>query len=104
MIGTALSLLMGQIAIPVMGNAMMIMATYNAMFPEPLNLLKYMMFMIPMGFLMMATFVMIMRFILRVDVSPLKNFDPAMFGGTQKATRDMKLAILFFVIYMVLVV
>ena len=104
MLGTALSLLMGQISIPVMGNALMIMATYNAMFPEPLNLLKYMAFMIPMAFLMLATFVVIMRFILRVDVTPLKNFDPAMFGGTQKATRDMKLAIMFFVIYMVLVV
>ncbi|MBR5319939.1 MAG: hypothetical protein IKU46_10150 [Peptococcaceae bacterium] len=104
MLGTALSLLMGQISIPVMGNAMMIMATYNAMFPEPLNLLQYMLFMIPMGFLMMATYVMVMRFVLRVDVSPLKDFDPAMFGGNQKATRDMKLAIMFFVIYMVLVV
>ncbi|MBQ5668785.1 MAG: hypothetical protein IIV42_05825 [Peptococcaceae bacterium] len=104
MIGTALALLMGQISIPVMGNAMMIMATYNAMFPVPLNLLQYMAFMIPMGFLMMATFVCIMRFVLRVDVSPLKNFDPAMFGGTQKASRDMKLAMMFFVIYMVLVV
>jgi di/tricarboxylate transporter len=61
-------------------------------------------FMIPMGFLMMATFVCIMRFVLRVDVAPLKNFDPAMFGGTQKASRDMKLAMMFFVIYMVLVV
>ena len=104
MIGTALALLMGQISIPVMGNAMMIMATYNAMFPVPLNLLQYMAFMIPMGFLMMATFVCIMRFVLRVDVAPLKNFDPAMFGGTQKASRDMKLAMMFFVIYMVLVV
>lgn len=104
MIGTALALLMGQISIPVMGNAMMIMATYNAMFPVPLNLLQYMAFMIPMGFLMMATFVCIMRFVLRLDVAPLKNFDPAMFGGTQKASRDMKLAMMFFVIYMVLVV
>ncbi|MBQ2003806.1 MAG: hypothetical protein II239_02130 [Peptococcaceae bacterium] len=104
MLGTALALLMGQISIPVMGNAMMIMATYNAMFPVPLNLLQYMAFMIPMGFLMMATFVCIMRFVLRVDVAPLKNFDTAMFGGTQKASRDMKLAMMFFVIYMVLVV
>lgn len=104
MLGTALSLLMGQIAVPVMGNALMIMATYNAMFPEPLNLAKYMLFMIPMGFLMMATFIVIMRFVLRVDVSPLKNFDPSVFGGAKKATRDMKLAISFFVVYMVLVV
>lgn len=33
MIGAALSLLMGQIGIPVMGNALMLVATYNAMFP-----------------------------------------------------------------------
>lgn len=104
MLGTALSLLMGQIAVPVMGNALMIMATYNAMFPEPLNLAKYMLFMIPMGFLMMATFIVIMRFVLRVDVSPLKDFDPSLFGGVKKATRDIKLAIGFFVVYMILVV
>lgn len=104
MLGTALSLLMGQIAIPVMGNALMIMATYNAMFPEPLNLAQYMLFMIPMGFLVILSFVALMRFVFRVDVSPLKNFDPAVFGGTQKATRDQKLAMLFFVVYMILIV
>lgn len=49
MIGAALSLLMGQIGVPVMGNALMLVATYNAMFPEPLNFAKYMLFMIPMG-------------------------------------------------------
>ena len=104
MLGTALSLLMGQIAIPVMGNALMIMATYNAMFPVPLNLAQYMLFMIPMGFLIILSFVALMRFVFRVDVSPLKNFDPAVFGGTQKATRDQKLAMLFFVVYMILIV
>lgn len=104
MLGTGLSMLMGQIAIPVMGNALMIMATYNAMFPVPLNLAKYMIFMIPMGFLMMVTFIVLMRFVFRVDVSPLKNFDPEMFGGNQKATRDQKLAMAFFVVYMVLIV
>ena len=104
MLGTALSLLMGQIAIPVMGNALMIMATYNAMFPVPLNLAQYMLFMIPMGILMILSFVALMRFVFRVDVAPLKNFDPAVFGGTQKATRDQKLAMTFFVIYMILIV
>ena len=104
MIGSAVAMLMGQIAVPVMGNALMIMATYNAMFPEPLNLLKYMMFMFPIALYVMAVFVLLMRFVFRVDVSPLKNYDPSMVGGVQKATRDQKMALLFFTIFLVLMV
>ena len=104
MIGTALSLLMGQIAVPVMGNALMIMATYNAMFPEPLNLAKYMLFMIPTGFFVMAVFVLLMRFVFRVDVTPLREFDPSMVGESTKITRDQKVAIAFFVVYLILIV
>lgn len=104
MIGAALSLLMGQIGIPVMGNALMLVATYNAMFPEPLNFAKYMLFMIPMGIFVLAFFVVLMRFIFRVDVTPLKEFDPALVGEQKPITRDQKMAIAFFLIYMVLIV
>ena len=104
MIGAALSLLMGQIGIPVMGNALMLVATYNAMFPIPLNFAKYMVFMIPMGILTIAFFIVLMRFVFRVDVTPLKEFDPSMVGEKKAITRDQKLAIAFFVIYMVLIV
>lgn len=104
MIGAALSLLMGQIGIPVMGNALMLVATYNAMFPVPLNFAKYMLFMIPMGILTIAFFVVLMRFVFRVDVTPLKEFDPSMVGEKKAITRDQKLAITFFVIYMGLIV
>lgn len=104
MIGAALSLLMGQIGIPVMGNALMLVATYNAMFPVPLNFAKYMIFMIPMGIMTIAFFIVLMRFIFRVDVTPLKEFDPSMVGEKKAITRDQKLAIAFFVIYMLLIV
>ena len=104
MIGSVLALLMGQIAIPVMGNGLMILATYNSMFPEPLNLAKYMLFMIPIGIFMVVFFVMLMRFVFRVDVTPLREFDPDVVGDVKKATRDQKLAMLFFIIYLVAVV
>jgi len=104
MIGLALSLLMGQIGVPVMGNALMLVAAYNAMFPEPLNFAKYMVFMIPMGLFIMAVFVLLMRFVFRVDVAPLKDFDPNSVGERKAITRDQKIALASFVIYMVLIV
>ena len=104
MIGVVLALLMGQIGIPVMGNALMLVATYNAMFPDPLNFAKYMLFMIPMGVLVLIFFVLLMRFVFRVDVTPLKEFDPSLLGEKKAITHDQKIAITFFVIYMMLVV
>ena len=104
MIGAALSLLMGQIGIPVMGNALMLVATYNAMFPEPLNFAKYMLFMIPMGILTIVFFVGLMRFVFRVDVTPLKNFDPSIVGEQKPINKDQKMALMFFVVYMLLII
>lgn len=104
MIGCALAMMMGQIGVPVMGNALMLIATYNAMFPEPLNFAKYMLFMIPMGILIILFFILLMRFIFRVDVQPLKDFDPSLLGEKKAATRDQKIAITFFVVYMSLIV
>lgn len=104
MIGAALSLLMGQIGVPVMGNALMLVATYNAMFPEPLNFAKYMLFMIPMGILTIVFFVGLMRFVFRVDVTPLKNFDPSIVGERKPINKDQKMALMFFVIYMLLII
>ncbi len=104
MIGLAFSLLMGQIGIPVMGNGLMLIAAYNAMFPDPLNFGKYMLFLIPMGLLLIVLFVLMMRFVFRVDVTPLKDLDPSSLGSHQKINRDQGLALGFFVLYMVLVV
>ncbi len=72
MIGAGVIPIDGQIGVPVMGNALMLVATYNAMFPEPLNFAKYMLFMIPMGILTIVFFVGLMRFVFRVDVTSEK--------------------------------
>lgn len=60
--------------------------------------------MIPMGIFVLAFFVVLMRFIFRVDVTPLKEFDPSLVGEQKPITRDQKMAIAFFLIYMVLIV
>lgn len=104
MIGLALSLLMGQIGIPVMGNGLMLIAAYNAMFPTAMNFGQYMLFLIPMGLLVIVLYVLIMRFIFRVDVTPLKDLDPSSFGEHHKITRDQIGALAFFLIYMIAVV
>ena len=74
------------------------------MFPEPLNFAKYMLFMIPMGILVLVFFVALMRFVFRVDVMPLKEFDPSLVGEHKAITKDQKIAIFFFALYMILIV
>lgn len=104
MIGAAIALLMGQVGIPVMGNGLMLIATYNATFSNPLNFGKYMLFMIPIGLLTIGFFLVLMRFLFRVDVTPLKEYRAELIGGRQTITKDQKLAIGFFLIYMVFMV
>ncbi|MBQ2775913.1 MAG: hypothetical protein IJF50_00325 [Peptococcaceae bacterium] len=104
LLGSALAIMMGQIGIPVMGNTLMLIAIYNAMVPIPLDFVAYMIFMIPMGIAVVLFYIVLMKFVFRVDVTPLKEFDPSIFGEKQPATKDQKLAIFFFVFFMVLAV
>ena len=105
LVGSALGIMMGQIGIPVMGNALMLIAIYNAMVPVPLDFVAYMLFMIPMGIAVILFYIVLMKFVFRVDVTPLKEYDPSLIGGgLQPATKDQKLAIFFFVLFMVLAV
>ena len=104
MLGAALMLIMGQIGVPVMGSGLMVIAIYNAMAPAPLDFLSYMLFMIPLDFVIMVAYLAVMKFIFRVDVTPLKEFDPDMVGGKKTATKDQKMALFFLVLFMVLVI
>lgn len=104
LIGSALAIMMGQIGIPVMGNALMLIAICNAMMPIPLDFVAYMIFMIPMGIAVILFYIVLMKFVFRVDVTPLKEFDPSIFGEKKSATKDQKMAIFFFVLFMALAV
>ena len=102
-IGLLLAILMGQLGIPVMGMGLMFLATYNTMFPDPLNFATYMLFFIPMGFAIIGFFTVLMKFVFRVDVTPLKNYDPAVLGESKPATKDQKVVMIVFVLFMVMI-
>lgn len=104
LVGAALALMMGQIGIPVMGNALMLIAIYNAMVPIPLDFVAYMIFMIPMGIAVIVFYIALMKFVFRVDVTPLKELDPSVFGECRSASKDQKLAISFFLLFMAMAV
>lgn len=100
-IGLLISILMGQLGIPIMGMGLMLLATYNSMFPDPLNFATYMLYFIPMGLAIIVFFVILMRFVFKVDVSPLKNYDPELLGESKPVTKDQKIIMSFFVLFMI---
>ncbi len=101
LMGLAYSIMLGQIIVPFFGTGLMFTAAYNGMFHEVLSYAQFMLFIIPLGIAMVFMYVLVMRFILRVDVSPLKKMTNNMQGSTQKMSRDQKLASLCFVAFIV---
>lgn len=91
LIGLAYALMNGQIMLPFQGTALTFMAAYNGMFQTMLPFGKFMLFTIPLGVVMTLVYVLIMRFVFRVDVSPLTNVTEEMLGTTKKMTRTKKL-------------
>ena len=95
-LGCALSLMNGQILFPFFGTGLVFFQSYNAMFPQiPINMVPYLGFMIIMGILIATSYVLVMRYIFRVDASPLTEYckDCEMV----KCTRDQKIALVLFV-------
>lgn len=105
-LGVALCLMLGQVTFPFMGLGLVLVSAYTAMFQTALNFGQYILFALPLGIFMTIVYVLIMRFIMRVDVSAFKNFDASMTqvdGKDGAITRDQKLSLFFFFLYCVLV-
>lgn len=105
-LGVALCLMLGQVTFPFMGLGLVLVSAYTAMFQTALNFGQYILFALPLGIFMTIVYVLIMRFIMRVDVSAFKNFDASMTqvdGKGGAITRDQKLSLFFFFLYCVLV-
>lgn len=102
--GLALSIQMGQIMLPFKGTGITLVAAYSAMTGGMPNFMQYMAFTIPMGILMMLLYVLICKFIFRLDVEPLKAIDESTFGPKSALSKDQKIALffLFFLILMLL--
>ena len=94
-------LMRGQILFPFKGTGLVYLSTYNNMFPNlPMPYGDYMVMMIIMGILMTFVLLALMKFVFRVDVTPLANFQ--LEGGCPAATKGQKTALIIFFIFLVL--
>lgn len=98
LLGSAYSIMNGQIMLPFLGTGLTFTAAYAGMFKQEVPILKYLLFVIPVGIMMIAIYILIMKFILRIDVSALSEYkiDP---NTSTKLTRDQKIALAFFGIF-----
>lgn len=91
----------GQILFPFMGTGLTYLMAYNNMFPDfPIPMGQYMIMMICMGLIMLLVLLALLKFVFRVDVSPLANYKPE--AGVPAATKGQKSALIIFVIFMLM--
>ncbi|MBO5139322.1 MAG: hypothetical protein J6J05_05690 [Peptococcaceae bacterium] len=94
-LGVAFASMLGQILFPFMGTGLTLIMAYNAMFPDfPLDFMKYLMFILPMSIIMITVFVLLCKFVFRVDVSKIAHFTPE--GEAKKLTREQGLSFAVF--------
>lgn len=100
MIGVAYAVMLGQVAVPFLGTGLTFSLAFQGMFQVALPYAKFMAFMYPAGITLLLIYILVMKFVLRVDVSPLKNLTIEMLGeGAGKLNSDQKLAGGFFLFF-----
>ena len=97
-IGIAFASMMGQILFPFFSTGLTLLMAYNAMFPNfPLDFVSYMLFILPMGVILVTAYTLMMKFIFRVDVSKISNFKSD--GSSKVLTKDMKTSLFIFLFF-----
>ena len=92
-LGIVLSVALAAIAFPFKGTGLQFVVTWAGITGTQIDYMGYMAVAFPVSIFVLALFVLICRFIIRVDVAPLKNFNPAEAGVVlNKLTGDQKLA------------
>lgn len=100
-LGIAYCLMMGQILFPFISTGLTLVMAYGAMFPDnPLDLVPYLLYMIIVGIAMTTVYVLLMKFVFRVDASPIADFKNE--NGVPPATREQKISLGFFVVFIIL--
>jgi len=99
-LAVAYQLMRGQILFPFMGTGLTYLMAYNNMFPNlPIPMSQYLTMMVIMGIVMLVVLLVLLKFVFRVDVSPLSNYKPQG-EGVPPATKSQKYALILFVIFM----
>ena len=102
-LGCAFSLMLGQILLPFMGTGLTFYYSFVTMFPNiTMQFVPYIVFMIVMGVAMITMYVLIMKFIFRVDASPVAKYCNEC--EVPKCTRDQKIALIIFVAFLAIVI
>lgn len=65
----------GILYLPVIANGMVVANMYLGIMGEPINAVKYVATMVPLVFLGIVIYILLCKFVLRIDVSALKNLD-----------------------------
>lgn len=100
-LGIAYCLMMGQILFPFISTGLTLVMAYGAMFPDnPLDLVPYLLYMVIVGIAMTTVYVLLMKFVFRVDASPIADFKNE--NGVPPATREQKISLGFFVVFIIL--
>jgi hypothetical protein len=100
-LGIAYCLMMGQILFPFISTGLTLVMAYGAMFPDnPIDIVPYLLYMIVVGVAMTTVYVLLMRFVFRVDASPIATFKTE--GGAPAATREQKISLAIFVLFVIL--
>ena len=98
MLAVAYQLMRGQILFPFMGTGLTYMQAYNNMFPNlPMPMDKYLTLMVLMGLIMLVVLLLLMKFVFRIDVSPLSNYRPTQ--EVPPATKGQKMALGIFAVF-----
>lgn len=92
--GIVLTTALSAIAFPFQGTGLMFVMAWGGITGSVIDYIGYMAVSFPISIFVIVLYVLISKFIIRIDVSPLKNFDPAAAGITlNKVTGEQKLAI-----------
>ena len=98
-IGMTMSALLGQATLPFLNAGIQYYATLMQMFQMQISYGKWIVFFAFVGLLMIVFIVLAARFVLRLDVSKLKEFDPSIFGEKKNFNKDQKIAMGAFLLF-----
>ena len=100
-LGIAYCLMMGQILFPFISTGLTLVMAYGAMFPNnPIDMVPYLVYMVIVGLAMCTVYIALLKFVFRIDVSKIADFKTE--GGAPKATREQKIGLTVFVIFIIL--
>ena len=100
-LGIAYCLMMGQILFPFISTGLTLVMAYGAMFPNnPIDFVPYLIYMIIVGIAMVTVYTALMKFAFRINASKIASFKTE--GGAPKATREQKIGLILFVIFILL--